>query len=219
MDSSVGTGSSAETREAIMEATFRALSKHGYNDLRMRDIGEEFEMSRTLIHYHYDGKHDLISAFLEYVIEQYEGSVSVDEDADPLTELNARIDQCLFGPEFDSDFGHWERMKVYHELFSQAQHNERHREVFNDHYAAIRDSITRVIERGIEENAFRPVDAEETAQFITDSIHAARARRISLGHEDAPKQARRSVHQFVLASLLEPEFVVSSRRKTGESNE
>lgn len=202
-----------------MEATFRALSKHGYNDLRMRDIGEEFEMSRTLIHYHYDGKHDLISAFLEYVIEQYEGGVSVDEDADPLTELHARIDQCLFGPEFDSDFGHWERMKVYHELFSQAQHNERHREVFNDHYAAIRDSITRVLERGIEENAFRPVDAEETAQFITDSIHAARARRISLGHEDAPKQAQRSIHQFVLASLLEPEFVVSSRREAGESNE
>ncbi|KTG11510.1 AcrR family transcriptional regulator [Haloprofundus marisrubri] len=195
-----------------MEATFRALSKHGYNDLRMRDIGEEFEMSRTLIHYHYDGKHDLISAFLEYVIEQYEGSVEVDEDADPLTELDARIDQCLFGPEFDTDFGHWERMKVYHELFSQAQHNERHREVFNNHYVTIRDSITQVLERGIDEGVFRPVDAEETAQFVTDIIHAARARRISLGHDEAPEQARRGIHEYILSSLLKPEFVVSSQR-------
>ena len=194
--------SSAETRKAIMEATFRALSEHGYTDLRMRDIGAEFEMSRPLIHYHYDGKHELISAFLEYVIEQYEGSVEVDPDADPRTELDARIDQCLFGPDFDDDFGHWDRMKVYHELFSQAQHNERHRETFNEHYSKIRGSITQVIERGIEEGVFREVDAEEMAQLVTDVIHAARGRRISLGHDDAPEQARRAVDEFVLSSLV-----------------
>ena len=72
-------GTATDTERAIMEATFRALSKHGYVDLRLRDIGDEFEMTRQLIHYYYDGKHDLISAFLEYVIEQYEGSVAVDE--------------------------------------------------------------------------------------------------------------------------------------------
>ena len=94
-----------DTREAIMEATFRAISKHGYKDLRMRDIGEELDMTRQVIHYHYDGKYDLLSSFLEYIIEQYEGSVEVSEDADPETELVARIDQCLYGPEFD-DFGH-----------------------------------------------------------------------------------------------------------------
>ncbi|MFC4551648.1 MULTISPECIES: TetR/AcrR family transcriptional regulator [Halorussus] len=203
--------SSAETRKAIMEATFRALSEHGYTDLRMRDIGAEFEMSRPLIHYHYDGKHELISAFLEYIIEQYEGSVEVDPDADPRTELDARIDQCLFGPDFDDDFGHWDRMKVYHELFSQAQHNERHRETFNEHYSKIRGSITQVIERGIEEGVFREVDAEDMAQLVTDVIHAARGRRISLGHDDAPEQARRAVDEFVLSSLVADEAAVTER--------
>ena len=188
-----------------MEATFRALSKHGYTDLRMRDIGAEFEMSRPLIHYHYDGKHELISAFLEYVIEQYEGSVEVDPDADLRTELDARIDQCLFGPDFEEDFGHWDRMKVYHELFSQAQHNERHREIFNEHYSKIRGSITQVIERGIDEGVFREVDAEDVSQLITDVIHAARGRKISLGHDDAPEQARRAIDRFVLSSLALPD--------------
>lgn len=184
-----------------MEATFRALGKHGYADFRMRDIGDEFEMSRQLIHYYYDGKHDLISAFLEYVIEQYEGSVEVDESDDVWAELESRIDQCLFGPEFSDEFDHWDRMNVYHELFSQAQHDERHREVFNEHYAKIRGSIAHVIERGIEQGAFREVDVEHTAQFITDTIHAARGRRISLGHEEAPEQARRALDEFVVASL------------------
>ncbi len=203
MDSSAETSSSGETRKAIMEATFRALSEHGYTDLRMRDIGAEFEMSRPLIHYHYDGKHDLISSFLEYVIEQYEGSVEVDEDADPWVELDARIDQCLFGPDFD-EFDHWDRMKVYHELFSQAQHNERHREIFNEHYREIRGSITQVLRNGIEQDIFRDVDVEDMAQLITDVIHAARGRKISLGHDDAPEQARRAVNEFVLPSLAKP---------------
>ena len=192
--------SQRETREVIMEATFRALSKHGYKDLRMRDIGEEMELTRQVIHYHFDGKYDLLSSFLEYIIDQYEGSVEVDEDADPRTELDARIDQCLFGPEFEQ-FTHWDRMKVYHELFSQAQRDERHREMFNDHYETIRGSIVEVVEDGIERGVFREVDAERMGQLITDVIHVARSRKISLGHDDAPEETRRAIDEFILDSL------------------
>nr|WP_226483332.1 hypothetical protein [Natrinema amylolyticum] len=39
------------------------------------------------------------------------------------------------------------------------------------------------------------------AQLITDVIHAARARKIALGHDDAPDQARRAIDEFVLSSL------------------
>ncbi|QLC35043.1 TetR/AcrR family transcriptional regulator (plasmid) [Halarchaeum sp. CBA1220] len=196
--------SSRETREAIMEATFRALSEHGYTDLRVRDIGEEFEKSRTLIHYHFDGKHDLISAFLEYLVEQYEDQPDVDAEADPWATLEARIEQCLFGPELGADFDHWERMTVYHELFSQAQHHERHRELFTEHYAVLRENVAAVLRAGIEQGAFRDVDVDDVAQLLTDVIHAARARKISLGHDDAPEQAHRAVVEHVFPTL-EPE--------------
>lgn len=200
MSDSDGSASEKDTEVVIMEATFRALSEHGYKDLRMRHIGEEMELTRQVIHYHYDGKYDLLSSFLEYVIEQYEGSVEVAADADPRTELDARIDQCLFGPEFD-EFTHWDRMRVYHELYAYAQNDDRHREVFNEHYARIRGSIVEVIEAGIERGTFREVDAERMGQLITDLIHAARGRRIALGHEDAPEETRRAIDEFVLDSL------------------
>ncbi|MGM0604627.1 MAG: TetR/AcrR family transcriptional regulator [Halobacteriota archaeon] len=197
-----GTGDvPSDTREEIMEATFRALSTHGYSDLRMRDIGEEMEMTRQVIHYHYDGKYDLMSNFLEYIIEQYEGSVEVDGNAPPMEELDARIHQCLFGPGFE-EFSHWDRMKVYHELFTHAQNDARHRKIFNDHYGRIRGSITEVVEDGIEQGVFRAVDAERMGQLITDLIHAARGRRLSLGHEDAPEQTWRSIDEFILDSLV-----------------
>ncbi len=201
MGESRETVAAKDTREVIMEATFRALSKHGYKDLRMRDIGEEMELTRQVIHYHFDGKHDLLSSFLEHVIDQYEGSVEVDDDADPYAELRARIDQCLFGPEF-GEFTHWDRMKVYHELYTYAQNDEAHREIFNEHYDRIRGSIVEVVEEGIESGDFREVDAELMGQLVTDVIHAARGRRISLGHEEAPEQARQAMDAFVLDSLV-----------------
>ena len=40
-------------------------------------------------------------------------------------------------------------------------------------------------------------------QLVTDVIHAARGRHISLGHEDAPEEARRAIDEFVLNSLYE----------------
>jgi AcrR family transcriptional regulator len=195
-----GSAADKDTEEVIMEATFRALREHGYADLRMRHIGDEMELTRQVIHYHFEGKYDLLSSFLEYVIEQYEGSVDVPRDADPRTELEARIDQCLFGPEF-GEFTHWDRMKVYHELYTYAQNDEQHREIFNEHYERIRGSIVEVVEDGIEEGVFRDVDAERMGQLVTDVIHAARGRRISLGHDDAPDEARQAIHEFVLDPL------------------
>jgi len=200
MDRPDGKVAPEDTRELIMEATYRALAKHGYKDLRMRDIGEEMEMTRQVIHYHFDGKNDLMASFLEYIADQYEGSVEVDRDADPREELRARVDQCLFGPEFD-EFTHWDRMKVYHELFAYAQHDERHREIFSEHYENIRDSIVTVVRDGIDQGVFRETDPELVGQLITDVIHVARSRKISLGHDDAPEQAREAIQRYVVRSL------------------
>lgn len=193
--------SSEGTREAIMEATFRALSKHGYTDLRMRDIGDEFEMTRPVIHYHYNSKHELISSFLEYLIAQYKDDVTLDNNDDQWKRLRIRIDQCMFGPDIDG-FDHWERMKVYHELFSQAQHNDAHRELFNEHYEQMVIGLADVIQRGIEQGTFADVNAMELSQLLTDVIHSARARRISLGQKEAPEQARAAIDTFVLPSLV-----------------
>ncbi|WP_049986928.1 TetR/AcrR family transcriptional regulator [Halobellus rufus] len=200
MSESDGTVDAGDTREVIMEATFRALRKHGYKDLRVRDIGAEMDLSRQVIHYHFDGKYDLLSSFLEYVIDQYEGSVAVDEETTPREELDRRIDRCLLGPECEN-FSHWERMRVFHELYASAQHDDAHRERFNEHYDRLSDSIVDAIERGIERGEFRDVDADRMGQLITDLIHAARERRLALGHEDAPREAREAIDEFVLDSL------------------
>ncbi|MCH7661289.1 MAG: TetR/AcrR family transcriptional regulator, partial [Euryarchaeota archaeon] len=59
-----------------------------------------------------------------------------------------------------------------------------------------------VIQEGINHGVFADVDVMEFSQLLTDIIHSARARRISLGEKDAPEQARAAINTFVLTSLV-----------------
>jgi len=94
-------------------------------------------------------------------------------------------------------------LPAYHELYTCARNDGQHRAIFNEHYDRIRGSVVEVIEEGIDRGEFRDVNAERMGQLVTDVIHAARGRRISLGHEDAPEEARRAIDEFVLNSLYE----------------
>jgi hypothetical protein len=53
----------------------------------------------------------------------------------------------------------------------------------------------------MERGLFREVDAARMGQLVTDVIHAARGRKLSLGHDDAPAEARKAIDEFVLDSL------------------
>jgi hypothetical protein len=77
--------------------------------------------------------------------------------------------------------------------------------VFGEHYEVIRGNIERVLRAGVERGAFRSVDVEDTSQLITDLIHAARAKGLTLDHDDAPEQAKRFVTTFVYPSLTPPD--------------
>lgn len=52
-----------------------------------------------------------------------------------------------------------------------------------------------------EQGVFREVDAARMGQLITDVIRAARGRKLSLGHDDAPEETRKAIDEFVLDPL------------------
>lgn len=60
---------------------------------------------------------------------------------------------------------------------------------------------TGVLRTGIEQGVFRDVDGEDMLRLITDVIYAARARKIALGYDDAPKQVQRAINEFVFSSF------------------
>ncbi|EMA55273.1 MULTISPECIES: TetR/AcrR family transcriptional regulator [Halococcus] len=189
-----------ETYEAIMQATYRAFCKHGYADLTTREIAEEFAKSRSLLHYHYDTKQELIVALLEYLLESHPAKAATDEIADPDERLELFIDRGLFGPE-NAPFDFWDFHTALLELRLHAHRNDAYREQLDRTIGLITDLLAATIREGIETGCFRDVDPEETAQFLYDAIDAARIRKITLGHDDAPRRTRRAIETFVLPTL------------------
>lgn len=55
----------------ILDATYRALSEHGYANLTLQDIAAEADTSKPSIYYHYDSKDQLYVAVLDEMYEQF----------------------------------------------------------------------------------------------------------------------------------------------------
>ena len=73
----------SDTRQAILGAAFRALCEHGYANLTIKRIGDEFDKSPSLVYHHYDGKDELLIDLLEYLLNEFEASMADGTAADP----------------------------------------------------------------------------------------------------------------------------------------
>jgi len=183
--------------DAIMAATYRALCKHGYADLTMQSIAEEFEKSKSLIHYHFDTKQELLTAFMEYMLERFEEQVESAERADPAEQLAALLERFLTGPDEFEEF-----QTAMLELRSQAPYNEAYRAQFRENDEYVRNLVVSVVERGIETGTFRDVDPERTASFLLAVVDGARTRWIVLGDDRTIEDVRGALSDYIEAELL-----------------
>lgn len=198
------------TQAEIMAATYRALCRHGYASLTMQAIADEFEKSKALLHYHYDTKQDLLVAFLEYLLEQFEDRITIEDVDGPADRLDAFIDVLLFGRRDGQppDSDHWEFHTAFLEIRAQAPYQDAYREQLTRNYNAVEESLIAIIDQGIEAGVFEDVDAEATAALILATINGARLHQVSLEREDLPGMIRKALADQVIEPL-----------RTGDSSE
>ena len=209
--------SSAETREAIMEATHRALCKHGYAGLSIQKIADEFDMTSAVLHYHYDTKERLLAAFLEYLLDAFAGQFDIEAIEDPRDRLLALIDAFLVvlvgiddpdRPIERADdrppLGGEELSMALLELRAQAGRSDAFSEQFTVNYDYARDLMVATIEEGIERGTFRDVDSEQVATLLLTTMLGGRAYHVSLTYDDVAPTARDALVDLVLDDLLVP---------------
>jgi AcrR family transcriptional regulator len=171
--------------------------------MTMRDIAAEFEKSRSLIHYHYDTKADLLADLFEYLVARDEQRMldAVADHTDPVAMLDEFLDLSVFGPD-DPTFDHWAFFTAFLEFRSHAHRDDRYQAALQRSYQNVVDIVGAIVDAGIEQGVFRPVDADAFAHFLTITVDAVRVRRITLGHENAPEDGRRAIDEFVIRPLL-----------------
>ncbi|MFB6130624.1 MAG: TetR/AcrR family transcriptional regulator [Salinigranum sp.] len=185
------------TREEIMRATFLALCEHGYADLTIDRIGEEFEKSKSLVYHHYDGKDDLLLDFLEYMLGRSEERIPFPEG--PPDEHVARIVDRLFQPTLTEEFRGFARAMV--ELRAQAAHDAAYRELFSRSDEFVRKQIAQVVRAGVHRGVFRPVDPEATAALFQAVFVGVQTQRVTADGTPVA-DARAEFERYVETCLL-----------------
>jgi len=160
-----------DTREAIMAATFQALSRHGYADLTIQRIGDEFEKSKSLLYHHYDGKDELLLDFLEFMLDRFEETVPPEDPDGAGDHLDTILDHVLLEADDGDFFG------AMVELRAQAAHDQAYRDHFTRSDAHHREGLADLIRSGIDEGVFRAVDPEATATFIHTAVLGSMVQR------------------------------------------
>jgi AcrR family transcriptional regulator len=158
------------TREEILAAAYRALCRHGYADLTIEKIGDEFDKSISLIYHHYDGKDELLLACLDFMLEQHRTETEAGESADPRAELEALVNRGLL---LDSSSDDRAFIRSLVELRGQAPHNAAFRKHFTRSDAFFRARLEEIIEAGIENGAFYDVETDRAAEMIHTLVAGA----------------------------------------------
>ena len=169
----------AGTRTAIMEATFEALSKHGYADLTIQTIADEFDKSKSLLYYHYETKDDLLGGFLEFVLEEFRAQVEADEKEDPEARLWSVV-ELLLPPDVHEDEEARRLRTALFELRMQAPYDQRYAERFAATDERTVAAFEAVLRDGVEEGVF-DVDPETGAELLVDAVTGATLRAVTTG--------------------------------------
>jgi TetR/AcrR family transcriptional repressor of nem operon len=178
----------SETTEAIMAATYDALCECGYADLTTREIADRSPVSTAALHYHYDSKRDLLSAFLDHLYEEWEAEVAGAEDRadDPAARLHALIDAVL---AVDDDVDEPLQTAIL-EIKAQAPYDERFRERLRRFDERFHEAVRTTIAAGVADGTFRAVDPGAEATFLTSAVSGAHVRKASLGADVAEIRGR-----------------------------
>lgn len=190
-----------DAADDIVSATYRALCEHGYADLTMQDIADESGKSKSLIHYHYDTKHDLLCAFLddlhERFVETVDDVVEAHED-DGSAETLLAVYTELTTPKDDAKFPGFQTALM--ELKAQAPYDEAFRERLVGFDEVLETHVEQLVVEGIENGEFREsVDPETVADFFVTLLFGAQSRHITTGED--PATIRSELDAYIDARL------------------
>jgi AcrR family transcriptional regulator len=179
-----------------MEATYRALREHGYADLTIKRIADEYGKSTAAVHYYYDTKDELLAAFLDYLLEQFVDSIHGVETTDPEERLELLLDELLVKPQENPDLS-----IALLEMRSQAPYKEAFSERFQQNDKYIRYMLKAVVNHGIDEGVFNDVDADRVTRSLMAIVDGGRTRAVVLDDLEELETARRTASEYVDAML------------------
>jgi len=161
------------TREQILAATYHTLCEHGYADLTISRIGEEFEKSPSLVYHHYESKDELVLECLEFMIDRFEHRTTDDVDQ-PRERLEEFFGWLL---ESNIEVERQQFIALLVELRTLASRDESYRRQFLRSDQVLERYLSNLLNSGIERGEFRECETEQVAAYVLTTLTGVMLRR------------------------------------------
>ena len=197
-------GEPADSREAIMSATHRALGEYGYAGLSIQRIADEADLSKSTFYHHYDDKNDLLTSFVDFTLEEFVRLFSLEAGDDPRENLRTFVDLLICqSPDVDRELPEDVEavLGTYVELRAQAVRDETVRRKFTETDDAFIEQVADIVQSGIEGGEFEPVDPDAAASFIVTVIAGNTFRRTTRDRYSSDA-LRSELDRYIEARLL-----------------
>ncbi|EMA00944.1 transcriptional regulator, TetR family [Haloarcula vallismortis] len=195
-------GEPADSHEAIMRATFRALREYGYAGLSIQRIADEADLSKSTFYHHFDGKEDLLLSFQEFILTEFNRIFQVESTGDPEQDIQTFVSlvlddfpDCVETPEKNAVLG------SYIEMRAQAVQNPEFREKFTETDELFTRQLVHIIEDGIEQGVFADVNPETVSRFmitILDGVILQSATR----NDNPVAEIRDTIDEYIEETLI-----------------
>jgi TetR/AcrR family transcriptional repressor of bet genes len=156
----------AERREQIIKATYRAFTsptKKGMAEVTLQDIADEANFSKGVVMYYFDSKEKVFVALLEWLV--YQIADRVERNVSQVTGVEAKL-QALIDSVFLSERENRRFYTVYLDFATEGLRNHNFRSINTAFLELFREVGREIIEEGVKQGIFRPVDLDEAAAFI-----------------------------------------------------
>lgn len=189
-----------DSRQRIMDATYRALLDTGYADLTMSDIASLSETSTSLLHYHFNTKEDLLVAFLDHIIERLVEDFEEADELEPTERLHWILEHYVIDPD------ETERESFFialGELRGAAPYNERYQARFERADTILTDGVARVLRDGANAGVFHEVpNPAGTARLIIAAADGGRTKGVALGDPGYTRDVLEHMYEDILSTIF-----------------
>ncbi|GAB4417923.1 MAG: TetR family transcriptional regulator [Anaerolineales bacterium] len=151
---------SAERKDQIMNAAEEVFTQKGLNAARMDDIAKKTGLSKGTLYLYYKSKDELIIAILDRIFQREFQTL---EEMD-LSEISATDAIWVFIDAVIKDLKFMLRlMPIAYEFVALAFRNKYVQQAIKNYLNRYFEILTPIIQKGIDEGEFRPVDPAEVS--------------------------------------------------------
>lgn len=185
------------SKEEIMQGTYRVLCRNGFAAFTMADVADEIGKSRSLVHYHFGTKDELILAFIDRMTGWVRGEIEESRIQHPVDRLAEFLDFFIVHP----DRQHESLGLAILELRVQSIHNSDIRRKMRRHFEENAATITAIIDDGVKAGEFDPdVDPARVGETMYTAMVGARTYQFTL--QAGPASETMGRHLWSLATGL-----------------